>query len=284
MMPSEARGTFAIDLKNVSGSKNMRRSPFILVAATAVLVGGCSNGEVAVTAALQVPDPEQDGAMRTQVLDGVQVELIPFDRNLVFDSLAAAADAPEPPIPDDFLQAQDSIAVAQERWQTLSTRWGTLRDTLGTINGVMEDYSPAEARYRELFRLYSDLEGEYNRVDRDMNGAFEYFDSISKANLARAQEIRIQKDNWAADAFADVDAVFLEKVREAGREIQTDTTDIEEAGGSILFEGLQSGTWWVHARYGLPFTELYWNVPVEVGGERAVVELNRSNAEERPKL
>jgi hypothetical protein len=262
----------------------MRRSPFILAAATALLVGGCNNGEVAVTVALEVPDPDQEGAVRTQVLDDVEVELVPFDRDAVFDSLAAAADAPEPEIPADVLEAQDSIVGAQERWQALETRWATLRDTLQAINEIMQDYSPAEARYRELFRLYSNLEGEYDRVDRQRETAFERFTSIQQENLARQAEIRIQQDNWAADAFADVDAIFLEKVREAGREIQADTTDLEEAGGAVLFRGLPGGTWWVHARYELPFSELYWNVPLEVGGEPTVIELNRTNAEERPKL
>jgi hypothetical protein len=262
----------------------MRRSPFILAAATALLAGGCSNGQVAVTVALEVPDPDQEGALRKQVLDDIQVQLLPFDRDLVFDSLAAAADAPEPTIPADVLEAQDSIAQAQARWQALETRWGTLRDTLQAINEIMEDYSPAEARYRELYRLYGDLESEYNRVDTQKGSAFERFDSIQQANLGRQAEIRVQQDNWAADAFADIDAVFLAKVREAGAEIRTDTTDIAEAGGTVLFDGLSSGTWWVHARYELPFSELYWNEPVEVGGEPTVIELNRSNAEERPKL
>lgn len=262
----------------------MSRSIFVLAAATTLVLGACSGGEVAVTVALDVPDPEQEGATRTQVLDGVEVELVPFNRDQVFDSLASTASTPEPAIPADVLEAQDSIAAAQERWQALENRWGTLRDTLTAINTVMQQYSQAEARYGELYRLYNNFDDEYARVDRDRARAFERYDSMSQARMARGQEISIQQDNWAADAFADVDAVFLAKAREAGGEVQADTTDLSTAGGTVVFEGVKSGTWWVHARYELPFTELYWNVPVEVGGDPAAVELNRANAEERPRL
>ena len=262
----------------------MSRSIFVLAAAATLVLGACSGGEVAVTVAIEVSDPEQEGAIRTQALDGVEVQLLPFDRDAVFDSLASVAATPEPTIPADVLEAQDSVAAAQERWQALQSRWATLRDTLTAINTIMQDYSQAEARYGELYRLYNNFDDEYARVDAQMGRAFQRFDSISKANIARGREIRIEQDNWAADAFADIDAIFLAKTREASREVQADTTDLAEARGTITFQGLKSGTWWVYARYALPFTELYWNVPVEVGGEPAAVELNRENAEERPRL
>jgi len=262
----------------------MSRSSLVLAVGASLLFGACSNGEVAVTVALEMPDPEQEGATRVQALGDVEVALLPFDRDVVFDSLAAAANTPEPEIPSDVLEAQDSIADAQERWQNLETRWATLRDTLQTITEIMGNYSRAESRYAELFRLHGDMEEEYARVDDQKDRAFARFDSIQRANIAREQEIRIQRENWAADAFADVDAVFLEKIRAAGREVVVDTTDVSEAGGTVRFTGLKSGTWWINARYELPFTELYWNVPVEVGGEPTVVELSRTNAEERPKL
>jgi hypothetical protein len=41
----------------------------------------------------------------------------------------------------------------------------------------------------------------------------------------------------------------------------------------------------VYARYELAYTELYWNVPIEVtGGEPTTVVLTRANADERIKL
>jgi hypothetical protein len=43
------------------------------------------------------------------------------------------------------------------------------------------------------------------------------------------------------------------------------------------------GTWWVHARHELPFTELYWNIQIDVQrGEPVQITLNRANAQVRP--
>jgi hypothetical protein len=51
----------------------------------------------------------------------------------------------------------------------------------------------------------------------------------------------------------------------------------------VQFGGLRSGNWWIHARYDLPYAELYWNVPIEKDGE-VQLQLTRENAEVRPKL
>ena len=51
------------------------------------------------------------------------------------------------------------------------------------------------------------------------------------------------------------------------------------------FRGLREGRWWVHARWELPYRELYWNEPIEVeGGEPFTLTLSRQNAEVRPKF
>lgn len=259
----------------------MRRPLYALALAGILALGACSSGEVVVIAEIEVPDA--DGVMQALTLEDLEVQLIPFDRDQVFDSLTGAATNPEPPIPPALLEAQDSIRAAQENWQGMNTRWGSLRDELQTLTTEMEQYSPAEPRYRELFSRFNDLEGEYNTVDRQVNGAFERFDSLQKASLEAANEVRIQIENWETEAYASVDEVFTAKIRESGAEILTDTTGVE--GATDSFVGLKGGTYWVTAWYTLPFTELYWNVPVEVvPGEPTVVRLDRSNATERPKL
>lgn len=260
----------------------MRRSTILFAAATAVVLSACGSGELVVTAAVEVDDPTEEGATQVMPLSDVEVEIIPFDRDAVFDSLAQAAGTPEPEIPEDVLVAQDSIAEAQGRWQAMQTRWNTLRDTLQTISRQMERYNRGEARYVALFREFQELEGQYNRVERQVDQAFARFDSIQKANIERANEIRIQRENWADEAFAGVGEVYAAKVRASGLKMHVDTTD---AQGITRFQALKPGQYWVHARFELPFTELYWNVPVEVPrGEPFTLELTRANAEERPKL
>ncbi|NIR45769.1 MAG: hypothetical protein GWN51_14595 [Gemmatimonadetes bacterium] len=51
------------------------------------------------------------------------------------------------------------------------------------------------------------------------------------------------------------------------------------------FTGVESGQWWVNARYDRQFDELYWNVPIEVSsGETVQVELTEENAEVRQQM
>ena len=48
---------------------------------------------------------------------------------------------------------------------------------------------------------------------------------------------------------------------------------------------MKTGEWWIHARYDLPYEELYWNVSITVErGDPQRVVLNRANAQRRPKL
>jgi hypothetical protein len=262
--------------------QDMRRSIPTLMVLGALSLSACTPSEVVITAQIEQDDPSQEGATRTLTLENIVVELIPFDRDHIFDSLAAAAPNPEPEIPADLLAAQEEIQAAQVRWQNLEARWNTLRDTLVTINDQLEQFSRGEARYVALYREWQDLEAEYNRIDRQVESAFEQYDSLSKASLAQSQEVKIQRDNWAAEAFAEVDPIWDAYLSASGRDILTDTTS---ADGIARFEGMGDGDWWVHARFEGPSTELYWNVPISVPkGEVVQLRLSRDNAEERPKL
>jgi len=261
----------------------MRRPIHALALASFLALGACSSGEVVVIAEIEVEDTEQPGTMRTLTLEDLEVDLIPFDRDQIFDSLTAAAANPEPSVPPELMEAQDSIRVAQERWQSMTTRWNALRDRMTAINEEIGNYAPAEPRYRELYSEFADVEGEYNRLNNQVDAAFARFDSLQKASLGASQELEIQIENWENEAFAEVDAVFLAKEREAGRTIMTDTTDV--SGTTDAFVGLSEGRYWVTARYTLPFSELYWNVAVDVvAGEPIEVRLTRENATERPIL
>jgi hypothetical protein len=78
-----------------------------------------------------------------------------------------------------------------------------------------------------------------------------------------------------------VDRIIAARVRELRREERADTTDANGIGRIRV----NAGDWWIHARFDLPFEELYWNVPVNVArGEQVEVQLTSENAEVRPKL
>jgi hypothetical protein len=156
-----------------------------------------------------------------------------------------------------------------------------LRDTLQKINSTLESLNRASPQYRLLFAESEGLNRQYTQVENQVTQAFNAYEDLRRASEARAGEIRLQRDQWADEAFADAAAVFREKVRASGLPAIVDTTD---ASGSAVVEA-KPGQYWVYARYPLTFTELYWNVPITImRGDPVTLQLNRANAQERPRL
>jgi hypothetical protein len=129
-------------------------------------------------------------------------------------------------------------------------------------------------------RQFTNMEPREQQLNQQREAAFARFDQLQRQTLAAADSIRIQRELWAEQAFAEFDQVIALKLRESGREELADTTN---AAGIAVFSAPE-GQWWVYARYTLPYEELYWNVPVEVTGDSLYVPLNRENAEVRPVL
>ena len=194
--------------------------------------------------------------------------------------MTAAAASPEPPIPDSVLDAQTEVAAAQQAWRDLEARWNVLRDTLQTLSDELETLSRGSAQYRFLFRDFQDLDAEYSAVERQRDAAFGDFTSLQAASMAAAEQTRALREQWADEAFAEVGVVMSLRERASGLATLYDTTD---ASGVAEFEA-RAGDYWVTARYELPYTELYWNVPFTVGSEPAQVRLTRENATVRPNL
>lgn len=248
---------------------------FLLVLA----VAACGPTQVVLTAETEVDDPEQGTVIRP--LANLEVRFYPFDRDQVFDSLTQAASSPEPEIPQDLLDAQAEVAAAQEAWRGAETEWQTLRDNLENINRELQGLSRGESRYVQLYNAFQEAEREVGGAERSMEQAFARFTELQEASIARTDEIRLLREQWADEAFAEVGLVFENKSAMAGREILVDTTD---ANGAIT-TALKDGQWWASARQELPFNELYWNVMFSVEGSDVVtVMLNRANATERPSM
>jgi hypothetical protein len=258
----------------------MRQSHLLPAAVTALLLSACGPGQLVVTAENEVQDPIS-GTSVNRPLANLEVSLLPYDRDQVFDSLAAAAATPEPAIPQDLLDAQNRIAAAQQEWRDVENRWGVLRDTLQKLNNTLNSLNRASAQYRLLFQESDALDRQYRQVENEVTRAFNRYDELRRANEARSQEIRLQREEWGDEAFAGAGEIFQLKVRESGLDMVMDTTD---AAGAVVFEA-KPGQYWVFARFDLAFTELYWNVPVTIArGEPVQLQLNRGNANERPRL
>jgi DNA repair ATPase RecN len=260
----------------------MRRRTLPLAMGLLLAVAACGPAQVVVTVQQTVNNPDGSGTVERPI-PNVVVQLLPFDRDQVFDSLAKAFPTKEPDIPPELLAARDSVRAAQERWQANTARWNTLRDTLEKITSTMKNYSRGEARYIALYRQFQDFDTELSRVDKEMKSSFQRFDSLSKATIHQSDSIRVVRNAWADSAFTSVDSVFALKLQASGLLAAEDTTDANGVAGKHF--QVKPGNYWVTARFDLPYTELYWNVPVVVKrGKPIEVLLNNKNATERVKL
>lgn len=254
----------------------MRRSLPIALLLSGFLAA-CGPGEVVVTAEVEVRDPET-GEMVLRPIANMPVEILPFDRDFIFDSLTAEAPRPEPEAPPELLVLRDSIFQAQQEHREAEAEWLATREQLEEISQEMEQYSTAEARYRELFDRFNDVEARMVAAENQRDSAFERMTRLQEEAFAGLEQIRFEIDTWEEEAFADYGMVVAARLQETRREIIADTTD---ATGRAQFRS-QPGEWWVHARHRLPMEELYWNIRVNVErGEPSEIRLTRETAEVR---
>jgi hypothetical protein len=255
-----------------------RRTPSFLLAFAAVASFACT-GEVAVVAQLENPD----GGDPTPLAD-LEVRFLPYDRDAIFDSLTATAGSPEPSAPDSLVLLQQQIAEAQTAWSNAEERWNAARDSLRKIQEATDRMARAGQRatgqYRLLVSDFADQEARERTANRDRESAFARYTGLQSRYANAVQEFRIRRDNWGDEAYADVEVVRAARLAALGKEEVWDTTN---ANGFVQ-RALPKGQWWVHARYELPYEELYWNGSVEVaGGDPVQVILNRSTALVRPR-
>ena len=135
-------------------------------------ITACQPGQATIVVALG-----EEGTGNT--VEDVEVRLLPYDRDQIFDSLTMAAPTPEPEIPPDLLAAQAEIAEAQQAWRDMETQWNTLRDTLQKLNTELEGLNPGMSRYRAIFNEWQDQEALYNRAERQLGSLFDNFDVAS---------------------------------------------------------------------------------------------------------
>jgi hypothetical protein len=257
----------------------MRRVVLILAAAVVgATSAACGGADVAVMVRLQGVEAEGEGIP----LSALQVRLLPFDRDALFDSLAQAYPQPEPQIPDTIFQLQQAVIEQQREWQRAQVRWGTLRDSLQVLSNRMQGMPRGSGEYLVLFRDFNDLDREVSQLERRSNEAFQSFTTLQSRLTTEAREITLQRELWADEAFAPADSIVRARLDERGGAEQVDTTN---AQGVARFRNVRSGRWWIYTRFDRQFDELYWNVPIEVDrGEDVQMILSEENAEARQKL
>jgi len=259
----------------------MRRSWLFLILIGPFFTAACGPGQIAVSAEIDVPDPEAEGQMVTRAIADAEIQVIPFDRDLVFDSLTGAFSTPEPEIPADLLAAKEEIAAAQAEWNTAEATWGNGRERLQEIVDEMEPLNRGEGRYNVLYREWQDVDAQVARAERVKEQAFRRFTDLQGGYLQRRDSMNLILGQWADEAYAPAFDVFALKLQESGQDIVLDTTN---AQGYALVD-VPPGQWWVHAFYEEAYSELYWNIPITVvRGDPVPVRLTRESAEIRPIL
>lgn len=257
----------------------MKRFLVLVAILVPVVAAGC--GDPLVVAEASIVD---EATGERLALGDLPIRLLPYDRDAVFDSLEAAHPVPEPPIPPEILAQQQQVQDAQTEWRLAEERWSTVRDSLRNLSDRLTQMQNQGLRgtpgYAQAFEQFGTLEAAERRVNQQMDEAFARFDQLQQQTLAAADSIRVQRDLWAEEAFADFNTVIAQKLSESRREELADTTN---AQGIARFNA-PAGRWWVYGRYTLPYEELYWNVPIEVTGDSTHVNLTRENAQVRPVL
>ena len=257
----------------------MKRFLVLVATLVPVMAAGCSQPQLVVEAAIT-----DESSGERLALGDLPIRLLPYDRDAIFDSLEQAYPTPEPAIPPEVIQTQQAVQDAQNEWRVAEDRWATVRDSLRILSeqtqAMERQGQRATAQYAQLYRQFTALEGEYDGLDRQRSQAFARFDSLQQASLAVTDSLKIERDLWADQAFADFNAVVLQKLRERGEEELADTTNAQGFGRF----NVPRGNWWIFSRYTLPYEELYWNIPIQIDSDSAMVTLNRQNAQIRPVL
>lgn len=209
----------------------------------------------------------------------LEVRLLPYDRDAVFEQMIAAASSPEPQPPEDLLQLRDSIAAAQDLWRQAEAAWNDIYSELKDLSERMEGMNSASNAYFEAYQRFDELDAQERRLNRDRQRYFEEFDALQRQYSERADSFNAVVLTWEDEAFMNLSEVIDSLLEADGREEIWDTTD---AAGIAQFT-VPRGQWYIHTRAKLPFEELYWNVPIEVaGGTTDTIVIDESNAEVRP--
>ncbi|MFQ5690753.1 MAG: hypothetical protein ACE5HQ_10825 [Gemmatimonadota bacterium] len=233
-------------------------------------LSACGGGRVTVLVATQ----DAEGALKP--MKDRPVRFLPFNRDSVFDALAARAEEPEPVVPEDLKEAFNEVSKLQQEWRQAEAEWSDVREQLKSLSERMRRMDPRSREYRRLFDQFNSLDRREKQLDRAKKQAFGKFDKLQKASLARADSIRAVRESWEDVAFRDYQSIVDSILSAEGKEIYEDTTGAD----GYVTQRLPSGDWYVHTRYSIPFGELYWNLlinPAEVD----TVRLTRENAEER---
>jgi hypothetical protein len=245
---------------------------WVLGLAALVAFSACSRStQLAVRAVSEAADGEVAG--QPQLI----IRMLPYDRDSIFELLAAQASEPEPQPPADLIELRDSVSAARTRWTEAETQWSESRAELLALRERMQAMDRSSTAYARAFLRFEDLDEQVRRLERLKDRYFTRFDELQGAYGARADSLNAVLMAWGDMAFDAYDDIVDSLTEMLGEEL-VDTTTVDGWAHFLV----PRGTWWIHTRTELVFDELYWNLPYQSAGGADTLELSNSNAEVRP--
>jgi hypothetical protein len=242
----------------------VRRLHYSVSAAIAFGLLGCFPSEYTVEVRVRYPD---DSAVTN-----IEITALPFDRDVIRDSLSEASELPRPQFPDLENQLADYRRPDVSGLEESFAPWQAIHDSVQHLADSLSSGSPdSSTRYT---RAYGRLRDQYQRlahstVQRDAALREQVGDDrdLAMRVAAAADSLRA----WEGTALASFPRLADSTMARVGRTLHRATTN---ADGVAEFT-LEPGRWWFVARWTdpeNPFREYYWSVGVRVGwvGSRSV--------------
>lgn len=239
----------------------------VLIAGSVLFAAGCGS-----SLTVEVTTEGDEGP---QPQANVPVELLPFDRDSVFNALDEQAENPRPEMSDELQAASDRVSSLQEEWRSKEAEWSETREELRALRARLDEMGSRSPGYREAFQQFEQMERTERRLNRERQAAFDSFTTAQNQVSTRLDSFRVVRETWADAAYADYFDIKTELL--GGEELIADTTNAQ----GLATVSLPAGDWWAYARVPVPEGEMYWNVPVP---ETDTLRLNESNGELRSRL
>ena len=215
-----------------------------------------------------------EGADGPQPQANLPVQVLPFNRDSVFDALDTQASTPQPQMSAELEAEAARVAGLQADWRTKDTEWADARDNLQQLSTRLQNMDSRDPDYRRLYDQFNQGESAVSRLNRERTTLFDSFTGAQEAVTAAIDSFKIVRDLWEDEAYAGYFDIQMQLL--GGADVLEDTTD---ANGHATVT-ISGGDWWISTRAPIAAGELYWNVPVS--GD--TVTLNEANGVTRLRL
>lgn len=237
----------------------------VLIAGSVLFAAGCGS-----SLTVEVTTEGEEGP---QPQANVPVQLLPFDRDSVFNALDQQAETPRPEMSDELEAASQRVTDLQTEWREIEAQWSTAREELRDLRARLDQVPSRSAEYRDLFQQFGQLEQRERRLNSRRQAAFDSFTAAQNQVSTRLDSFSVVQRTWEDAAYADYFDIKADLL--GGEEVVADTTNAD----GLVTVSVPGGDLWAYARVPVPDGELYWNVPVPPDAD--TLRLNESNGELR---